>query len=87
MRGLRGVMGREPLMEKFWRWLAWALPRAVVYHCMIRGWAHGTTGKFGHTEGPALSMSDALARWEDMEEPPQCEPTWPRDDMGREVGT
>lgn len=53
------------LKEKFWFWLAWRLPRSLVYFAAIRMFAHGTTGKYGDTEAPGLTVSDALRRWGD----------------------
>jgi hypothetical protein len=46
-------------------WLTWRLPRRVVYWCAIRLFAHGTTGRYGHTVAPELTVMDALERWED----------------------
>lgn len=44
-------------------WLAYKLPRRLVYWCGMRLWVHGTTGQYGMTEAPALKVDDALRRW------------------------
>ena len=44
--------------------IAWMMPRWLVSMSAVRIFAHGTTGEWGHTEAPALTVSDALKRWE-----------------------
>lgn len=51
--------------DAVWNWIAWRLPRKLVYFATIRAWAHGTTGKWGHVEAPAALASDVVKRWED----------------------
>ena len=55
----------ERMMTKFWRWLAWKLPRPLVYFAAIRLGAAATTGKHGHTVVPEMRFMDAIGRWED----------------------
>lgn len=43
---------------------AWVLPRWLVYWATIRVWAHATTGQYGTTEAPALTVAEALNRWD-----------------------
>ena len=50
------------------RWLAWRLPHRLVMWCYIRVGAHATTGQFGDTIVPELSMMDALKRWDEPRE-------------------
>lgn len=50
--------------EKFWFWLAWAMPKKLVYMCGIRLWAHGTTGQYADTVAPELTMDEAIRRWD-----------------------
>lgn len=50
-------------MEKFWMWLAWKLPRSLVYWCVARAGAHGTQGKYSNTEVGRLTMIETLERW------------------------
>jgi hypothetical protein len=47
------------------RKVVWHLPRRVVMWSYIRVAAHATTGKFGDTVVPELSMMDALKRWDE----------------------
>lgn len=60
---------RRYLISK-WResallWIAWRLPRKLVMWCYIRVGAHATTGRYGSTVVPELTMMDALKRWDD----------------------
>ena len=50
-------------MDKFFRFVAWHLPRRLVYWASIRLLAHATTGQYSATVVPALTATDALARW------------------------
>lgn len=52
------------LQEKVWMWLAWHLPRTLVYWCAVRLMAHATTGKYGETIVPDLTCLQALNRWD-----------------------
>jgi hypothetical protein len=52
------------MREKFWFWLAWRLPRPLVYFATIRCWANATTGEYGSVDAPAATVADALKRWE-----------------------
>jgi len=54
----------EGKAEKFWIWLSWKMPRKLAYWCAIRVGAHATTGKYGDTVVPGLSMMDMFKRWE-----------------------
>ena len=53
-------------------WLAWKLPRSLVYWCAVRVMAHATTVPDKPLAGvlrqcpivPELSIIDALDRWE-----------------------
>lgn len=50
--------------EKFWMAIAWHLPKPLVMWCYMRVGAHATTGEYGHTIVPELSMMDAIKRWD-----------------------
>lgn len=45
-------------------WVAWHLPRAIVYWCAIRVGCHATQGEWSGEDVPALLMMDALKRWD-----------------------
>ena len=49
---------------KFRMWVAWKLPKWLVYYAAIRLMAHATSGKFDNTEVSTLTVTDALRRWE-----------------------
>jgi hypothetical protein len=53
--------------HKLMLWFVWKLPRKLVMWCYIRVGAHATTGKFGDTLVPEITMMDALQRWDDIE--------------------
>ena len=59
------------MIEKFWMWLAWHLPRVVVKWCSYRMAAHATQGVYGHCIVPEVTMIDALKRWD--EDPAEVE--------------
>jgi hypothetical protein len=50
--------------EKLLLWLVWRLPRPVVMWAFIRVGAHATTGPYGNTVVPELTMMEALRRWD-----------------------
>lgn len=50
------------MREKFARWVAWRLPKKVVYWCAIRVIAYATQGAYGNTVVPELCAMDALER-------------------------
>jgi len=58
-------MGSWTRKEKFYRWLAWKLPRDLIYWCTIRLFAHATTVGKGKTQTPdEVTIWQALERWE-----------------------
>jgi hypothetical protein len=57
-------MRGESLWTRFLWWLAWKLPRRLVYFCHIRLWAWATTGRYGDTRPDELSWDEACKRWE-----------------------
>lgn len=50
-------------MEKFWLWLAYRLPRRLVYWAGIRLIANATNGEYKNQTVPDLAAMDALHRW------------------------
>ena len=51
-------------VEKFWRWIAWHLPRRLVTWCYCRVIAHATTGQYGNTDPSELPVMEAWNRWD-----------------------
>ena len=56
------------MFERIANWVAWHLPRRIVYHCAVRLMVHGTVGKWKEQVVPELNAMDALERWNDTEE-------------------
>ena len=56
------------MIEKHWftRWIAYRLPKRVVYWALIRAGAKVTTGEFANTVVPDLSFVEALKRYEEV---------------------
>jgi len=50
-------------VEKFWFWLAWAVPRKLAYFCTIRLGVHATTGKYRYVDVPEVTYMDVLKAW------------------------
>lgn len=51
--------------DTLWQWLAFRLPKKLVYHCAIRIWAHATTCPSGCKEVVGeTTVNDAIRRWE-----------------------
>lgn len=51
------------MMDKFWMWLAWRLPRPLVMWASVRLIANATQGEHSTQVVPELSAMDALKRW------------------------
>ena len=49
--------------EKIWMWLAWRMPKRLVYFCGVRMGSHSTTGPYNKQVVPSLRFMDALKRW------------------------
>ena len=58
----RGGEGR--MLEKLQQWLAFKLPKQLVYWSAIRVLAHATCGAYSATVVPELTAMEALRRWE-----------------------
>jgi hypothetical protein len=68
LNDLRSFWGYEVMDKGRTRlalWLTWRLPRRVVYWSAIRLLAETTTGRWGETLVPELTVLDAVKRWED----------------------
>ena len=58
------IVWKARLTERFWLWLAWALPRKLVYFAGIRLWSNATTEQWSHIAVPDVMMDEAIQRWE-----------------------
>lgn len=56
-------MVTSSLKEKISIWLAWKLPKRLVYWAAIRLLCHGTQGKYSYQVVPELTGLEALQRW------------------------
>lgn len=52
------------MSEKIYIWLAWHLPRGLVYWCAMRLLTNATVGEYSNQVVPDLLAMDALKRWE-----------------------
>ncbi len=52
------------MTEKIWTWIAWHLPRGLVYWSAMMLGVNATTGEFGSQIVPDLTFMDAIKRWE-----------------------
>ena len=57
------------MSEKFWIWLAWKLPKDLVYWCAVRVASHATTTA-GVEEPDRVGIIQMLKRWELTEPEP-----------------
>jgi len=55
----------EIIKEKFWTWLAWHLPKKLVYWASVRLIANATMGKYSSQDVTTLQAWVALERWEE----------------------
>lgn len=51
------------MIEKLAKWIAWSLPKTIVYWAAIRLGCNATQGQYSNQEVPALNFVDALERW------------------------
>jgi hypothetical protein len=51
--------------DRLYQWLAYRLPKGLVYWAAIRMFAHATTGKYGDTIVTELDVMEALKRWDE----------------------
>ena len=55
-------------MDKIYLWLAYKLPKRLVYWCVIRLGSWATVGKYSNQIVPELYFMDALERWDKQNE-------------------
>ena len=46
------------------RWIAYHLPRKLIYWCLERVIVFSTTGKYSKTKTDELNIVDAMKRWQ-----------------------
>jgi hypothetical protein len=52
------------MTDKLRMWIAWRMPKSVVYWCAVRVGAHAIQGKYSNQNVPELLFMDALQRWQ-----------------------
>lgn len=53
------------MIDKILVWLAWRLPRKIVYFAAIRLMSSATVGKYADSALSKLLAEDALRQWND----------------------
>lgn len=49
--------------DRFWMWLAWHLPRPLVYHAAARAAVNATTGRHSGAIVGDTTILEMLERW------------------------
>lgn len=49
--------------DRFWIWVAFRLPRSLVYWASVRLLARATVKEYSGQEVPQLKATEALLRW------------------------
>lgn len=57
-------LDREQFIDNWSRKIAWLIPSKIVYWCVIRAWAHATTGDHGDAIVSDVRVHEMLKRWE-----------------------
>ena len=57
---MRGV---KEMKEKFWIFLAWHMPKVLVYWASVRLMSSATTGEYSSRVVPGMPAIEALQRW------------------------
>lgn len=63
-------MGKRVEYKPKWRvqlaqWLAWHMPREVVYWCGVRMAAYASQGKWSGEECTGVTVMEMIERWDD----------------------
>lgn len=53
------------MKEKIVTWIAWHLPKSIVYWCTIRAGVHASTGEYSNQIVPEMHFTDVLQRCQD----------------------
>jgi hypothetical protein len=54
------------IREKVEWGIAFILPKQIAYYATIRTWAHATTGEYGSTNAPSITVAEVLDRWDSV---------------------
>ena len=54
--------GTHMNLDKLCQWIAFRLPLRLVYHALIRGWAHATSGPCG-LDATTVTTDEMIERW------------------------
>jgi len=52
------------MKTKIIQWIAWHLPRKIIYWCAVRVFCDATSGKYSDQMVPELTAMDALKRFD-----------------------
>jgi len=55
------------MIDKIWMWVAWRLPKRLVYWATIRLMTHATVKEWSDESVTELNAMDALGRWDTEE--------------------
>ena len=55
---------KESLRDRFGWWLAYKLPRFLIYFAAIRMFSEASTGRYSGLEAGRLTMQDAIEEWQ-----------------------
>ena len=61
---MRMTAKRARWMENLGHWIAWHLPKWVIYYAAVRLWVYSSTGPRASESGPSITVTDALRDWE-----------------------
>ncbi len=54
----------KELRDDIWRWIAWRMPRRLVYWAFVRVWATATTGPYLSENPSSTTCVQASERWD-----------------------
>jgi hypothetical protein len=53
-------------MDRFWRWLAWKMPRRLVFWCASRLFSHAAMDTKSGDEMVEMNWIDAIHKWNEQ---------------------
>ena len=51
------------LIDSFYSWVAWKLPKKLAYYAAVRVGVNGTNGKYSNTNVASVRFMTILKRW------------------------